>query len=53
MESVAQAADAVRAYLDRTDHEAISQRSRARFQAMFSPEPFAENLARILFDRVR
>lgn len=52
MESVAQAADAVRAYLDRTDHEAISQRSRARFEAMFSPEPFAKNLARVLFDRV-
>ena len=52
MESVTQVAAAVRSYLDHADHAAISQRSRARFQAMFSPEPFAENLARVLFDRV-
>ena len=45
MESVSQAADAVRSYLDRTDHEVISARSRARFRARFAPEPFAENLA--------
>lgn len=52
MDSVAQVAEAVRACLHRTDHEAIGQRSRARIEAMFSTEAFTENLAWVLFDRV-
>jgi glycosyltransferase involved in cell wall biosynthesis len=52
MASVEQAADAVRHYLDRTDHDAISRASRAWFVSQFSPQPFAEGLAQVLRSRI-
>jgi glycosyltransferase involved in cell wall biosynthesis len=53
MESVAQAADAVRAFLDEDDHAAVTARSRARYRARYAPGAFADNLDRVLRDRLR
>lgn len=52
MESVPQAAAALRLFLDDPDQAAISARSRARYRSRFAPEPFATNLAHVLFRRL-
>jgi glycosyltransferase involved in cell wall biosynthesis len=52
MESVGQAAAAVRSFLDADDPAAVTARSRARYRSRYAPQPFAENLARVLRRRI-